>query len=203
MILSVSSGLIVGVLIHAIIQKIQPASPEILLNLHSDSGCEMFQKVRHALRKKPRTLKLELVGAGEFSQDMVLATHSLLIEAKRGGLKLTTQAHSSLCNGSLLLWLIGDKRIIRSNTAFFEVDGIDEQSDDDSDCMSEEDTPFLNRQERVYQSNFREIIRLINEYLPVKELAGRRLEMRELTDYGLLDSEAGDLQLLALMNGKA
>lgn len=202
MILSISSGLLVGVLIHTIIQKFQPASSEILLNLHSDSGCEMFQKVRHALSKKPKALKLELVGAGEFSQDMVLATHSLLVEAKKGGLKLTTQAHSSLYNGSLLLWLIGDKRIIRSNKAFFEVDSIDEQSDDDSDCMSEEDVPFLNRREKVYQSNFLEIVRLISEYLPVKELAGKRLEMKELTDYGLIDSEESDKQLLALMNGK-
>jgi len=200
MILAVISGLGFSILIHLIIQKIQPESQVVLLDLQSDTGCEMFRKVRLALRNKPKALRLELVGAGEFSQDIVLAIHSLLIDAKKGGLKLTTQAHSSLYNGSLLLWLVGEKRIIRSNTAFFEVDRTEDEEDDDLDFISEERTPFLNRREMVYQSNFKEIVRLIDEYIPVKELAGQRLEMKELSEYGLVDSESTDKQLLALMN---
>jgi hypothetical protein len=166
---------------------------EILLNLESDSNVELYQKVKTAIEQKPTELLIELVGVGNISQDIALAIYDLVQDAKNSGLKVATVSRSSLYDGSLLLWILGDKRRIRSNTAFFQLDSLKRLEETDwSDC---ERVAIRTIKEPAWVCNYRQVVKILNQYIPVEELADRRIPMDILREYGLIDSEETDKEL--------
>jgi hypothetical protein len=166
---------------------------EILLNLESDTSVELYQKVKIALDRKPTDLVIELVGIGNISQDIALAIYDLVQDAKNSGLKVATVSRSSLYDGSLLLWLLGDNRRIRSNTAFFQLDSLKRLEETDwSDC---ERVAIRTIKEPAWVCNYGQVVKILNQYIPVEELADRRIPMDVLSEYGLIDSEETDKQL--------
>ena len=71
-----------------------------------------------ALAKKPRRFQIDLIGAGEIPADWALLIRSILIQ--RGPrTQLITNARSSLQGGTVLVWLLGDKRLIRDDARVF------------------------------------------------------------------------------------
>src|ERR1044072_406721 len=73
---------------------------------------ERIADLERALAKKPRTLQIEIVGAGEIPADVALRFRMALME-RSPKTRIVTNAHSSLQGGSVLLWLLGDSRAIR------------------------------------------------------------------------------------------
>src|SRR5436190_23470308 len=75
---------------------------------------ERIAELKRALAKKPRVLHIEIVGTGEIPADAALRFRSALME-RSPKTRIVTNAHSSLQDGSVLLWLLGDSRTIRDD----------------------------------------------------------------------------------------
>src|ERR1051325_7122723 len=79
---------------------------------------ERIAELQRALARKPRILKIEIVGSGEISADAALRFRAALMD-RSPRTRVVTHAHSSLQGGSVLLWLLGDRRTIREDARLY------------------------------------------------------------------------------------
>ena len=151
-----------------------------------------------ALAKKPKVLQIEIVGTGEVPADAALRFRAALMK-RSPKTRIVTSARSSLQGGSVLLWLLGESRTIRDDarlyfrgTALSEEDEVAENRacnelkyrDSDSEIDPEE-------------GDYARVLQLIDEFLPVKEMAGRLIGVPVLRQFGLIENEKVDNFLLA------
>ena len=165
---------------------------------------ERITELERVLARKPRVIQIDMIGVGEIPADSALLIRSVLM-SRSPGTRVITNARSSLQGGSVLVWLMGDKRIIRDDARLYfrrvewsegdvqmtELGKVKEQAYRDS--YSE-----IDPEEADYVS----VLQRINEFLPVKELAGRPFGTPVLKQFGLVDSEAWD-KFLAVAFGKS
>jgi hypothetical protein len=165
---------------------------------------ERITELERVLSRKPRVIQIDMIGVGEIPADCALLIRSVLM-ARSPKTRVITNARSSLQGGSVLVWLMGDKRIIRDDARLYfrrvewsegdvqmtELGKVKEQAYRDS--YSE-----IDPEEADYVS----VLQRINEFLPVKELAGRPFGTPVLKQFGLVDSEAWD-KFLAVAFGKS
>lgn len=158
-----------------------------------DEACELEE----LLRKKPKRLRIELLGAGEMPPDTVLLIRSILL-ARLPGTQVITHARSSLQGAAVLVWLLGDQRLIRDDARLhFRAAGPFEDGDAGSSWKASDpldDDDFEN-------ADYIRVLQLINEFLPVRELAGHSIELPTLRQFGLVDSEKAD-ELLSTLLGR-
>ena len=151
------------------------------------------------LAKKPPQLQLNLMGQGEVHAEWALLIRSILRQ-RSPKTQLITNARTSLKNGSVLVWLMGDHRLIRDDAGLF-LRRTDAPEDDDTDaCLNwkAETDP----EKSPDKTSYLKVMELINEYLPVQELAGRVIDVTELRQFGLVDNEKLD-RFLKTAFGKA
>ncbi len=173
---------------------------KLLLKLTSWGGYidEVYQ-LESLLAKKPARLQIEFVGSGEIPADSVLLMRSMLLK-RSPRTRIVTNARSSLQGATALIWLLGDMRLIREDARLhFRPAGpfvADEMSTGwrDGSFFQEED---------MDEEDYIRVLQAINEFLPVKELAGRPVEVSVLKEFGLVDNEHVDgLLAVALGRGK-
>src|SRR5260370_41742428 len=75
---------------------------------------DWISELETALAKQPKVLHIELIGQGEVPADSALLIRSVLMN-RSPKTRLVTNARSSLQGGSVLVWLLGDERIIRDD----------------------------------------------------------------------------------------
>src|SRR6185503_4178173 len=75
-------------------------------------------RLEAALARKPRVLQIDLIGVGEVPADAALLIRSVLM-SRSPRTRVITRARSSLQNSSVLVWLLGDSRIIRDDAKLF------------------------------------------------------------------------------------
>ncbi len=172
---------------------------KLLLKLRSwGNYIDEAYQLESLLAKKPARLRIEFVGSGEIPPDSALLMRSMLLK-RSPQTRIVTNARSSLQGATLLIWLLGDTRHIREDARFhfrpagpFVAEdastGWKARSFFDADDMEEED--------------YVRVLHAINEFLPVKELAGRPVEASVLKEFGLIDNVAVD-GLLATAFGRA
>ena len=152
-------------------------------------------KLERALATKPKVLRLEMIGEGEVPADTALLIRSILMK-RLPGTQLVTNARSSLQGGSVLVWLLGDKRLIRDDArVFFKrnpladedpvevyagLGGAEQKYKDSYSSIDPEDADYAR------------LLQLIDEFLPVKEFAGRVVNVDVLRDFGLVGNEHVD-----------
>ena len=153
---------------------------------------EQIAELKRVLAKKPRTLQIEIVGTGEIPADSALRFRTALME-RSPKTRIVTNAHSTLQGGSVLLWLLGDTRTIRGDARLYFRDT----------TWSKDDEVQVNGawkdQEPVYrdsystvdpdEGDYAKVLETINEYLPVKEMAGRLIGVPVLRQFGLIENE--------------
>src|ERR1700759_173972 len=71
-------------------------------------------KLEAALARKPKVVLIEMIGQGEIPADMALLFRSVLMK-RSPATRLIVNARSSLTGGSVLVWLLGDERMIRED----------------------------------------------------------------------------------------
>lgn len=172
------------------------------VNLLYSGNAYYIQRVAEledALADVPKQLHLELTGDGEIDLDLALLFRDVLRQ-RSPGTKLITRARSSLRNGSVLVWLLGDRRTIREDAhVFFRRALVADEPEEDSERASSEDGSKYSDSyseadpEEVDQA---QVLHYINEFLPVRELAGRIVDVRMLRQFGLIENEKLD-QFLA------
>ena len=164
---------------------------------------EQIAELKRVLAKKPRTLQIEIIGTGEIPVDSALRFRTALME-RSPKTRVVMNAHSTLQGGSLLLWLLGDSRTIRDDARLYFR----------RTTWSEDDEVQVNRawkdEEPAYrdsystidpdEGDYARVLQIVNEYLPVKEMAGRLIGVPVLRQFGLIENEKVDNFLAAVFS---
>jgi hypothetical protein len=156
---------------------------------------ERIGELEKELKKTPRNFQIDLIGVGEIPADSALLIRSVLM-ARSPKTRVITNARSSLQNGSVLVWLAGDTRIIREDAkVFFRRATICEDEAPKEEEVWKDDEPSiwdLSSEIDPEEGDYVRVLQLINEFLPVKEMAGRLIAVPELRQFGLVDNEKVD-----------
>jgi hypothetical protein len=157
---------------------------------------EAFQ-LETILAKKPARLQIEFVGPGEIPADSALLMRSMILKRSERT-RIVTNARSSLQGATVLIWLLGDTRLIREDARLSFRPAGPFVADDAVTVWK--DRSFFGDDD-MEEDDYVRVLQAINEFLPVKELAGRPVEMSVLKEFGLVDNEKVD-DLLATAFGR-
>ncbi len=159
-----------------------------LLRIMAYAYADQIIRLEARLARKPSRLQIDLIGSDEMSPDTVLLLRSIFLK-RDPQTHITTCARSSLQGASVLLWLLGDTRIVREDVKmFFRKSWESADDDDDDDDWQDEPTGDDDIEEAAYQR----VLELINQFIPVREFVGRTFGLSELQQFGLVDSEHVD-----------
>jgi len=163
---------------------------------YSNGYCiERIGQLERALAKKPRTLQIDMMGIGEMPADSALLIRSILMN-RSSETRIVTHARSSLQNASVLVWLLGDRRMIRDDARFFfRHTTLTENGDfKRREIWKESESKAWDASDEIdpEEGDYAKVLQAINEFLPVKELAGRMIHLPELRQFGLVENEKVD-----------
>jgi hypothetical protein len=156
---------------------------------------ERIAELERALGKKPRVLQIEIIGTGDIPADVVLRFRAAFME-RSPNTRILTNARSSLQGGSVLLWLLGDSRTIRDDarlyfrrTTLSEDDVVQENG-----AWVEDEPKYRDSYSAIDpdEGDYARVLQIINEFLPVKEMAGRLIGTPVLRQFGLIENEKVD-----------
>lgn len=161
---------------------------------------DRISDLEKALARKPRSIRINMAGTGEVPADMALLIRSVLLN-RSPKTRLITNARSSLRGGSVLVWLMGEERLIRDDArVFFRRTTLPEDEDlkpgyiwKDNELKYRDSFSEIDPEEGDYAR----VLQLINEYLPVNELTGRLIEVPVLRQFGLVENAKADEVLAA------
>jgi hypothetical protein len=165
---------------------------------------ERVAKLEAAIRREPRRLQINMIGTGEVPPDWALLIRSVLLN-RSPRTRIVTNARSSLQNGSVLVWLLGDQRIIRSDARiYFRPTTLSDEEQKEQDGTWKDSEPkYRDSYSEIDpdECDYARVLQRINEFLPVKELAGRIVAVPVLRQFGLVESDKMD-DLLTAAFGK-
>lgn len=155
---------------------------------------DQVARLERALARRPRIFQIDLIGAGEIPADTALLIRSILL-ARSPETQLITSARSSLRNGSVLVWLLGDTRLIRDDARLFLRRATLPEDEDSKAKDGWNDEPeFCDSFSEMdpEEGDHARVLECINEFLPVKELTGRLIQIPVLRQFGLVDNQQMD-----------
>jgi hypothetical protein len=153
---------------------------------------ERIRKLEAALARKPRSLQIDMVGIGEIPADSALLIRSILMN-RSPKTRIITNARSSLQGASVLVWLLGDRRLIRNDARlFFKRSTLSENGE--VEVWKDSETTLSDASDDIdpEEADYAKVLQAINEFLPVRELAGRLIHLPVLRQFGLVENEKVD-----------
>lgn len=171
---------------------------KIHLNLGERDASRLLGSLEEAFANAPEELIIELIGPGFLLHDNAL----MLFEEIRNRpprTRLHVRARTCLIDGAILLWLAGDTRSMRCDgwLQFSAMPSTLEMCGETNHSGS-----LLIQDEDPATTDLRSIFRYIGEWLPIREMAGRRVFGKELHDFGLLDDAETQKRLTALFHAE-
>jgi hypothetical protein len=188
-------------------RKAKPGLRRFPLNLLFYGNSYYIERVvalEKVLAKRPRQLQIEMLGEGEMQAEWALLIRSILMQ-RSPETQVITHARSSLLGATVLVWLAGDRRLIRDDARiFFRRATTSVNGETAEDAVWEEGTTksadtFTEADPE--EASYARALQLINEFLPVKELAGRMIDVPMLRQFGLVENEKLDRFLAAAFSG--
>ncbi len=162
---------------------------------------ERIAQLETALAKKPGVLQIDLIGVGEILADFALIIRLALLK-RSPKTQIVTNARSSLQGGSVLVWLMGDTRMIRDDAKiFFRKANLPEDDAESGEWKEKEPSIWNSSDLDPEEGDYARVLQLIDHFLPVKEMAGRLIGVPELRQFGLVENERVD-QFLATVLGR-
>jgi hypothetical protein len=154
---------------------------------------EQIAELKRVLAKQPRTLQIEIVGTGEISADAALRFRTALME-RSPKTRVVTNAHSTIQGGSVLLWLLGDTRTIRDDARLYLRRSTWSEEDELQENGAPEEPAYRDSYATTDpdEGDYARVLQIINEYLPVNEMAGRLIGVPVLRQFGLIENEKVD-----------
>ena len=153
---------------------------------------ERIAELERVLAKKPRLLQIEIVGTGEIPADAALRFRAALME-RSPRTRIFTHARSSLQGGSVLVWLLGESRTIREDARlYFRRTTLSEEDEVQENGVWKEDEAQYRDSYSWFdpeEGDYARVLQIINEFLPVKEMAGRLIGVPVLRQFGLIENE--------------
>lgn len=169
--------------------------PLSLLHYGNSYYIERIAALERALARKPRHLQIDMLGEGEIPADWALLIRSILNQ-RAATTQVTTNARSSLQNGSVLVWLLGDCRLIRNDARiFFRRANVSEEINSEPEKVwDEDDMKYVDSFSEADpdEADHAKLLQHINEFLPVKELVGRVIDVPTLRQFGLAENDKLD-----------
>jgi hypothetical protein len=166
---------------------------------------DRIEQLEKLLSRKPRAVQIDMVGVGEIPADSALLIRSVLM-GRSPKMRLITNARSSLQGGSVLVWLLGDRRIIRDDARLYfrRVDLSEDEEAEQNEAGKDNEPKYRDSFSEVdpEEGDYARVLQVINEFLPVKELAGRLIGVPVLRQFGLVENEQVD-GFLATAFGKS
>jgi len=187
--------------------KSKPGRHQFPLSLmhHGNSYyIDRMVELETALAAKPRELQIDLMGEGEMQADWVLLLRSIL-KQRSPKTRIITNARSSLLGGSVLTWLLGDRRLIREDARIFfrrATTTVTGEEDDEStweEGESKHGSTYVEADPE--EAGYAQVLQHINEFLPVQEMAGRMIDVATLRQFGLVENDKLDRFLTAAFSG--
>src|SRR5260221_6681031 len=150
---------------------------------------EQIADLKRVLAKKPRTLQIEIIGTGEIPADSALRFRIALMHRSLKT-RVVTNAHSTLQGGTLLLWLLGDSRTIRDDARLYFRRTTLSDDDEVPANGAYEEPAYRDSYSTIDpdEGDYARVLQIINEYLPVKEMAGRLIGVPVLRQFGLIEN---------------
>ena len=146
-----------------------------------------------------------MIGTGEIPADSTLIIRSVLL-GRSPKTRLITNARSSLQNGSVLVWLLGDERIIRDDARLYlrRLDLADDAEVQPNETWKGSDPEYRDSFSEIdpEEGDYARVLQLIDEFLPVKEVTGRLIGVPVLRQFGLVENKQVD-SFLATAFGKS
>jgi len=106
--------------------------------------------------------------------------------------RILTNARSSLQGGSVLLWLLGDSRMIRDDARlYFRRTTLSDEDEVKENGAWEKRSQSIGILilRLIRRSDYARVLQIINEFLPVKEMAGRLIGVPVLRQFGLVTTK--------------
>lgn len=156
---------------------------------------ERIAELERALAKEPRVLQIEIVGAGEITADVALRLRAVLMQ-RSPKTRILTHARSSLQGGSVLLWLLGESRTIGDDARlYFRRTTLSEDDEvQENGVWKDNESKYRDSYSGIDpdEGDYARVLQLINEFLPVNEMAGRLIGVPVLRQFGLVENEKVD-----------
>ena len=153
---------------------------------------ERIRKLEALLARKPRSVQIDLLGIGEIPADSALLLRSVLM-ARSPKTRIVTNARSSLQGASVLVWLLGDRRMIRSDARLFFRRSTLSENGEATEVWKDSEAKLLESDDiDPEEADYAKVLQAINEFLPVRELAGRLIQLPVLRQFGLVENEKVD-----------
>lgn len=169
-----------------------------LLDFASNYYIGRIAKLQAAIARKPRRSTITMIGDGEIPADTALLIRSILLK-RSPRTELITDARSSLTDAAVLVWLLGDKRIIRDDArVFFKRNPLaDEEPVEIYAGIGEAEPKYQDSYTYVdpEDADYARVLQLIDEFLPVREFAGRVISVSVLREFGLVENAQVELLL--------
>ena len=170
------------------------------LNLAEKNPSRLLTSIQNAISECHDSLTLELLGPGVMLPDTALM---IFHEFRKRPSWMSIHAHSHTClmDGAILPWLLADTRSIRPD-AWIQVSEAGAFLHDFACGRGDYSTAVLAAEETAADTDTRTIHRLLDEFLPVSEIAGLRLFETDLSELGLIRGEAEPDTLAELFAAK-
>lgn len=154
---------------------------------------ERIRKLEAVLARKPREVLIEMVGIGEIPADSALLMRSVLMN-RSPKTRIVTNARSSLQGASVLVWLMGDRRLIRGDARLFFRQSALSENGETKDVWKDDAQKSWDSSDEIdpEEADYAKVLQAINEFLPVRELAGRLIHLPILRQFGLVENEKVD-----------
>jgi hypothetical protein len=174
----------------------------MLLNLSERDPAILLSSVYEALREDTDKITLELLGPGMMLHDTALMLFEVL-RNRPPHIHLHAHSHTCLFNGAALIWLAADTRTIRAD-AWIQLCHVPKTPNPRRNRVRSNYTSSLPvEEEQPADTDLRTIMRHLDEWLPVSEVAGMRLFEKDLRDLALIEDSESDQNLAALFSGNA
>jgi len=176
---------------HSEESELRPGNP-VLTVPECDTPAELAKfcdELFPLLVTRPKVVTLRFIGPHEMPPDSALVVHHGLT-TRPPGITVVTQAWSPVLGPSLLVWLVGDVRDVRP-TASFRFRSLGQVArfkqrrppwEEDRGWMTSDNEP----EPSVGLEDYKTVLRLMDEYLPVDQWAGKIITPAMLRELGLV-----------------
>jgi hypothetical protein len=155
---------------------------------------EWVANLEKILRRKPKTVRVSIVGDGGVPPDAALIIRAAFL-ARAPKTRIIMNARSSLQGGSVMLWLMGDTRVIRDDAkVYFRPAELPDEIEVDPNGEWKAETKYADSFSDFdpEEGDYARVLQIIDEYLPMKEFAGRLIGVSVLKQFGLVENESVD-----------
>jgi len=174
----------------------------VQFNLAEENAVIQLSHLESAIEREPSLINLQLIGPSVMASDKALLLYDALMQ-RSPKTRLITYARSCLLDASVLLWLAGDERRIRETT-WIQMDSLERLLDTEpwkspEAARRRSISKFVT--EPAWVTDYRTASRILNEYLPLEEVADRPIYKAELDEMGLLSKSGEEMILSKLFQG--